>query len=211
MVFIKHNKITYDKKTQHPINSLMWAHYADEHRGVVLGIDVNVAGLDCPETSLIPASFGDIIYTSTHPRRSQVDDDFEALARIGKDHSFSFENYSFYRDAFLYKDMSWSYEEEVRVVKNVEVDDLGSNRPHKYQNQSGSWLKTCIHGQRPLFCYSLPEASIVEVYLGCRAITEPEYHDFLKLTFESSPAAKVFDTYTDSGSWNLSYKLIPGI
>lgn len=30
--------------TRQPLNSLMWSHYGDEHQGVVLGFDTDIAG-----------------------------------------------------------------------------------------------------------------------------------------------------------------------
>ena len=44
--------------TRTPTNPLMWAHYADSHRGVVIGIDATSAGLTNPIKNLIPAQFG---------------------------------------------------------------------------------------------------------------------------------------------------------
>ncbi|MFA0648373.1 DUF2971 domain-containing protein, partial [Vibrio cyclitrophicus] len=53
--------------TRQPLNSLMWAHYGQSHTGVVIGIDCEKAGLTDPDTSSIPVSFGDVIYSATKP------------------------------------------------------------------------------------------------------------------------------------------------
>ena len=50
--------------TRTPGNSLMWAHYADKHQDMVIGIDVEAAGLTNERTNLIPAQFGSVIYVS---------------------------------------------------------------------------------------------------------------------------------------------------
>lgn len=47
--------------TRTPTNSLMWAHYAQSHEGLVLGIDVVKCGLTDPDRNLIPAQFGSVV------------------------------------------------------------------------------------------------------------------------------------------------------
>ena len=70
--------------TRNPLNALMWAHYGDQHAGVVIGINMEVAGFNKIETNLIPATYGDLIYTSSKPRNQQLDVDDERLLQIGK-------------------------------------------------------------------------------------------------------------------------------
>lgn len=41
-----------------PLSPLMWAHYADQHRGIVLGIDTELAGLNDFNKCVIPAQHG---------------------------------------------------------------------------------------------------------------------------------------------------------
>lgn len=50
--------------TRTPVNALMWAHYAEHHHGVVLGIDAAKAGFTNAASNFIPAQFGSIIYAS---------------------------------------------------------------------------------------------------------------------------------------------------
>lgn len=67
-----------------PLNALMWAHYArgkryegaksihfgmdnTTHGGLVIGFDADKAGLNNEENNIIPAKFGNVIYTSTKP------------------------------------------------------------------------------------------------------------------------------------------------
>jgi hypothetical protein len=44
--------------TRTPTNPLMWAHYADKHRGIVIGIDAIAVGLTDEKTNHSLASFG---------------------------------------------------------------------------------------------------------------------------------------------------------
>ncbi|BBP44952.1 hypothetical protein THMIRHAS_03250 [Thiosulfatimonas sediminis] len=55
--------------TRQPLNALMWSHYGDSHRGMVVGIDIDEAGLNCEDMNLIPAKYGEIIYTATKPTK----------------------------------------------------------------------------------------------------------------------------------------------
>lgn len=153
--------------TRAPLNALMWAHYGDNHRGVVIGIDTVKARLESHETCLIPAQHGDLIYTSTIPRNEQSSSTDELFA-IGQQHHYAEPACSLHKNAFLYKDRSWGYEEEVRVVKNVS----GAKKSRfldteRFSNPSGEWTKIIIEG-RPLYCLAIPAEAIVSAYLGCQ-------------------------------------------
>ncbi len=54
--------------TKQPLNPLMWAHYADSHNGVVIGIDVNKAGLNDADKFIITADWGSVTYSSEKPK-----------------------------------------------------------------------------------------------------------------------------------------------
>lgn len=155
--------------TRNPLNALMWAHYGDNHRGVVIGIDTDKAGLNNAEKCLIPAQQGDMIYTATMPRNLLPIPSTEDLMGIGnKVSSFDKEDNDLFKNAFLYKDSSWAYEEEVRVVKNVRTDPyVSKHRECRYSNGAGEWSQIQYEG-RPLYCLSIPRSSIVEIYLGRR-------------------------------------------
>ena len=89
--------------TRNPINNLMWSHYADEHRGVVLGIDVNIAGFCSPETNVIPADRGEIIYTKTFPKRLNPTKFDKAFNSLRSTNSYNEELFEFFKFAFLFK------------------------------------------------------------------------------------------------------------
>jgi len=118
-----------------PLNPLMWAHYApgkkrpykeailltqnnNTHGGMVFGIDTNLAGLDNEGQNVIPARFGSVIYTTTKPTNQFTH----------SEHPWLYDGTQFHFDpslmeaiqrTFLYKSSHWSYEEEVRVVRNI--------------------------------------------------------------------------------------------
>ncbi len=123
--------------TRNPLNPLMWAHYGrgkkiirkekfyldfenNSHAGIVFGIDVNEAKLNCINDNLIPAKFGSVIYTTTKPT-TPFDNSTgaEYWFNDSKVSSFNPNNLEALQRTFLYKPSHWSYEEEVRVVRST--------------------------------------------------------------------------------------------
>lgn len=76
--------------TPHPDNILMWSHYADNHKGVCLELDVRA----CPEFFVYPVK---VTYAAEYP-----------TFNLGEDTN------SIY--ATKYKD--WVYEDEIRILKD---------------------------------------------------------------------------------------------
>lgn len=147
--------------TRNPLNPLMWAHYGDEHKGVVLGIDMKKAGFFDTQRCLIPAQFGSVIYSQTRPTHP-----FPVLIEeakpisVGHTHHYPFGHEEKLQRIFLQKPSCWSYEEEVRVVKCLSDREGG-------ESCSGSFNEVDL-GDKIIYCYRLPEGSIKEVYVGMR-------------------------------------------
>lgn len=118
-------KIRFSRKyavlsmTRQPLNALMWSHYGDSHQGVVIGIDVDIAGLNDRHSNMIPSDFGEVIYCLTKPHKNLPVVSEETLMRIGDDLKFAESMFNLAKRAFLYKSLEWAYEEEVRIVKNI--------------------------------------------------------------------------------------------
>lgn len=148
--------------TRQPLNSLMWSHYGDEHQGVVLGIDVDIAGFSNLQGCIIPSQYGEVIYSATKPHKDLPIISEEKLMSIGRDLKFDFDTFNLVKRAFLYKSIEWSYEEEVRVVKKISEIPFGY---HTTQGRYCEWTKISVAG-RPLYCLDMPVASIKEIYLG---------------------------------------------
>lgn len=73
-------------------NCVMWAHYTDNHKGFVLGFDEN---------------------HSFFNRAKKV-------KYVKERYTINMGNISFDENLFLYKDRSWSYEKEVRVISDLD-------------------------------------------------------------------------------------------
>jgi hypothetical protein len=118
-----------------PLNALMWAHYArgknhgggkfinlregnETHGGLVIGIDTDKAGLNNKGNNIIPANFGSVIYTSTKPTSTYNNSENRDIIEGVVTH-FNHKYLEALQRIFLYKSVDWSYEEEVRVVRNI--------------------------------------------------------------------------------------------
>ena len=151
--------------TRTPVNALMWAHYADSHQGLVIGIDAAVAGFTDENRNLIPVQYGSVIYVSRRQTAPFITKPRKGIA-VGATHHFPADHYDKLQRVFLHKPLYWSYEEEVRVVKSLDGID-----GEQADTQSGHF-ELDINRGRPLYLYTLPADSIRELYIGIKADNE---------------------------------------
>lgn len=183
--------------TRNPLNPLMWAHYAkgkyaefkgairldannNSHAGIVFGIDVEEAGFNTPGINVVPAKYGSVIYTTTKPNHPFENSENQ---RIYEGLLFNFEPtlLEALQRTFLYKSFHWSYEEEVRVVRNV-------SRGH---------IRNEIQ--------QINTSSIKEIYIGIRNGYNKSY--LLKFREEISdtlPDCKIFVCRMDNHDWSFN-------
>lgn len=203
--------------TRHPLNSLMWAHYGLSHSGAVIGIEVNEAGLNDPENSLICASEGEVIYSATKPSQTIDIDSFGTwLLEDIETLEFRPSSSNFFKRAFLYKSLEWAYEEEVRIVKSVSINGipLARGKELRYENHHGVWNKISVEN-RPLFLFDLPASSIKELYLGSNTysrnvsqlgnFTGNEFNEIYNRLKNSD--IKIYHAQPEFGSWSLEARL----
>ncbi|MFC0226112.1 DUF2971 domain-containing protein [Serratia aquatilis] len=134
--------------TRNPLNTLMWAHYADSHKGVVIGIDIYKTDMILPEENILPAQFGNIIYTHTRPSNDILSKENIANGYAQKI-EFDLRNMEALQRKYLYKSAEWAYEEEVRIVKHCNYSKF--KKSEYYQSFS---------------LMELPFNSVVEIYFG---------------------------------------------
>ncbi|MDC7714749.1 DUF2971 domain-containing protein [Vogesella sp. LYT5W] len=90
---------------RNPLNSLMWSHYGDSHRGIVIGYDVKLAKLaECSEY-IIPVQYGSVVYTKTKPSDCFFEDGVKRI--FESDCGFDVNNIGSLQKAFLYKNQVW--------------------------------------------------------------------------------------------------------
>ncbi|ATY34912.1 DUF2971 domain-containing protein [Sphingomonas psychrotolerans] len=151
--------------TRTATNSLMWAHYADKHRGAVIEIDVGTAGFLDTGTNAIPAHFGSVIYLN-NPNMSQYAGAPTSGPGVvvGELYDFRVDYFQQLQRLFLSKPLCWAYEEEVRVVKclrGVDEDDP--------ENASGTFTVVRREEGSSMHAFHLPEGSVSRVCFGIAA------------------------------------------
>lgn len=195
--------------TRSAFNPLMWAHYADAHRGFVIGYDVSGPFLNSPDYNLVTADSGDVLYTSTKTPFSINPESIENLQGVWES-AFGFDNASeqcLARRLFLTKHACWVYEEEVRVVKRF-VDWTRTVEEEQDDPLRSSYILTqdlspgCAVPRSPnvheLYLYK-HKVPIREVYLGARNTHEkaPEFAELFQ------PRRKVFKLEVDPTAWSF--------
>ncbi|MBK4769368.1 MAG: DUF2971 domain-containing protein [Pantoea sp. Morm] len=183
--------------TRNPLNPLMWSHYGkgkyeeskggmradrgnDSHAGFVFGIDVNEAGFNSNDENVIPAKYGNVIYTSTKPKHPFENSENH---RVYEGLTLRYEPglLEALQRTFLYKSSHWSYEEEVRVVKNI---DRGFNRGE-------------IH--------AIDKTAFKELYIGVRNAYNKDYLKKIKRKVKNKlPHCNLFACWFDKEDWQFN-------
>jgi hypothetical protein len=181
--------------TRTPTNALMWAHYADKHRGMVIGIDSVAAGLTDEAHNLIPAQYGSVIYVSRRSNQPFIGKPTTGF-EVGGTHYFPHDHYEKLQRLFLHKPLCWSYEEEVRVVKCLQ-----GIAPEGSETASGKF-KIIDAGGRPLHVFSMPREAIREIHFGFRADSD-KADDFYYRVKELLPHLSILGCYLLPGSFSI--------
>ncbi len=180
--------------TRSPTNMLMWAHYADGHRGAVLEIDAETADFVDERRNMIPAQFGSVVYArnrSTGPYLST----FNEGVVVGATHHFVLSHYEKWQRLFLTKPLEWAYEEEVRVAKCLD----GLNSDGNSSNDSGNCTVIDVQ-ERPLHCFEFPKSAISRVCVGA----EVDKTDRVKLEKEF-PDISIHKARLNETSFNIDF------
>lgn len=163
------NKYAVLSLTRAPLNPLMWSHYADSHKGMVVGIDIKKAGLENIDKYIIPAQRGEMIYLNSAPQKNNFFTQ-RTLMEIGTS-EFNWQNQEqLLKQAFLYKGLHWAYEEEVRIVKCLDnkYKLYDSDQDRQFEIDGEHWLKKMVDlaTNRFIFLKTIPTNAFVEVYIG---------------------------------------------
>ncbi|EJQ3898630.1 DUF2971 domain-containing protein [Salmonella enterica] len=96
--------------SESPLEVLMWSHYAQHHKGYVVGVDTELAGFDDESLCLVTANEGNIDYLDERDKTRLIVSDK------------NFKNKEIVKKILLRKSHHWKYEKEVRIV--IESDKL---------------------------------------------------------------------------------------
>lgn len=209
--------------TKTPLNPLMWAHYGEDHKGFVVGYDVEDDFFQSEEYNLITANKGSVIYTSNKGEIVSPEEFEQIIYKISmKAKGENFDSScgdmlqkitNVLEKLLLYKHSSWEYEEEVRVVKIKdslfeETHIFQSNPNRKYSPISKSVAPSISAIQVDGLCLFTKQAKIKEVYLGMRnpLLNSNKTDQFQNTSI--SDLAKEFEWSVNkvsmaSGSWGL--------
>lgn len=168
--------------TREHLNPLMWAHYADSHKGIVIGLDVSDDKFTSLDKNIIPVQFGSVIYTKTQPISPYFTTEFPQT-EIEQFIGFNTGYLEKLQRTFLYKSHHWSYEEEVRIVKHKRCTDLIEVPEYN------------------IFTMELTTGSIKEIHIGLRM--EGKYNEFMTLCNQYQPDAKLYKCMINGLSWDM--------
>lgn len=168
--------------TRSQYNPLMWAHYSEQHRGVVIGLHVDADAFTGTEENLIPVQYGSVIYTTKKPTEEFLRIPEEPF-NISEQRRFIPEHLEKLQRAFLYKSSHWSYEEEVRIVR------------HK-----STLPETISVGGEPLYLAPMPSGTLREVHFGIRRKAE---EDEPFLTMCRNRNLELYTCRIDDNSWQI--------
>lgn len=170
--------------TRNQFNLLMWAHYADNHQGAVIGIDTEIAGLECGSQNIITAKAGSVIYTSIRPSSNGSE---LPLTLDSKSDRTTLEK------MFLHKSIHWAYEEEVRVVRNIYPDFDET---------------TVIHKDMAHLDVKVPQEAIKEIYLGSRFNNSPANLEIAQHIADNFEHIKFAKCYLHHAKWSINARAI---
>ena len=155
---------------------LMWAHYADKHKGVCIEYERPVS-----------SDFVDMIYSEKRPklRLESLTRYIAAVSVVGKDYSQEIQRKMFLEamEPFITKSKEWEYEQEVRCL----ITKFGKNENLIQENGD--------------YFYKMPLPT--KIYIGCRCKGK-ELTKLLKLTNEHK--IKVIFYKEDKNTYSLIEK-----
>ncbi|AXH61458.1 DUF2971 domain-containing protein [Providencia rettgeri] len=171
--------------TRQQLNPLMWAHYADNHKGIVIGLNILETNFTSETENIIPAQYGSVIYTVTKPNYRYITPIFKEN-KIGLDTDYKSKNLELLQRRYLYKSMHWSYEEEVRVVKATSGEDL-INTEKKHVN-----------------LYKLKEKSIFSIHIGMRCNQD----DLARIKPYINKGIEIYKCQIEESTWDMKAKKV---
>lgn len=160
-------------------NILMWSHYADMHKGVVIEFDTSKE---------IIKEAKKIIYEI---RKINIDKIYETLKKENED------NNKDYKKIFYHKSNKWRYEQEYRceLPFTFNIDELKRFLQKEEQNT-------------PLQQYvQIPGEGIKAVYLGCK-ISENDELAILNIIKSKYPNVKCYKAEKCLDAYKLKFKKI---
>jgi hypothetical protein len=150
-------------------NLLMWSHYSDSHRGFVLGFESDHAFFQTTILREVRA-LTEVSYSPTRPIMPAPDQNWTNLAEI----------------MFFTKSDHWSYEEELRLVKNPHCAD------EVIPSEDG----------QDIYLFKFPSECLKEIILGHRMLRELRQR-ILQVVEAKYPEVQLLKAHISSAHFEL--------
>ncbi|MDP2037115.1 MAG: DUF2971 domain-containing protein, partial [Ignavibacteria bacterium] len=148
--------------TTDPRNLLMWAHYGDSHRGIVLEFDGDHPFFDQSDNGIYPKK----IETTYSDERPKLDFKLEELSDSDK-------LFQGFKSIYFTKSIDWKYEAEYRVIRKLSGDtDSGVKDVNGFKIHLFPLPKDVLKGI--IFGKSTPKTNIDSIL---KIMSDMEYHD----------------------------------
>lgn len=132
-----------------PYSLLMWAHYADNHKGCLIEFDSDfLPALGSSQDVIVDVDSGAVTYSSV-----PLDAGIIAKLLIDEQGSELVIEQKTVLPHLLYKSLEWAYEEEIRLVNNITLKGYSSKITNDVEN---------------IYLYNIPNKAITSVTLGMR-------------------------------------------
>jgi hypothetical protein len=163
--------------TEAPENLLMWSHYADQHRGFVIGFDTDNEFFQ-----------DESIYLT--PLRRMTYSDVRYQLPVGSSPATDLNVATEWRNALLFrKSLAWKYEEELRLVSSPYNANMTKPAPE------GSRLPLCL--------FNFPPDCIKRVILGAN-ISNLNREIISKVVRVKYPSAEFLQAVLDNHRFDLN-------
>lgn len=165
--------------TEKKDNLLMWAHYANNHKGFVLEFFPNHSFFDQNDKPTIAGHLRKVRYTLERPEFIFFDNN------LPKDHVTK----NWVDNLIWVKSKHWDYEEEWRILSTL-------NRCEKI----------ITNGEIEIHLFTLPLDAIKSIYFGCR-MNDEKKNEFIRLIGkqEELKHIKVFQAVPDEKEYKLQF------
>lgn len=159
-------------------NLLMWAHYAKNHEGVVIGIDTTF-------TNKIFTHIAPVKYQIDYP--SRTDPHQSAAIYLGRN-TRDEEKLESIEQMLFTKSIDWSYEKEWRAIRDNNCDPLSDHKLYEKETQLAE----------------LPSEAFSSIYIGCRCAPK-KTQELIEKARSINPNIKTFKVRTSSRSYALEF------
>ncbi len=164
-------------------NLLMWAHYADQYKGMVIGFDPHKLGGEF-------ACFAPVNYRDAFPSIEDVNE--AADSYLGRPHAVPDSLDAFMLENVFVKGHDWRDEKEWRAVRFHECEPRADHETYDISKQ----------------LIQVPNEAVVSIHLGCR-VTDDQRSMVCDLAYLFNSATEVYKSRVSHTRFELEF--IPAI